>query len=436
MPGFFFSEPCAIISFGFCPVSIYFWNTVNLPFFIARRYLVRQKGGFSSFIIRLAIGATALSVATMIISMAFITGFKYEIREKLFSFWGHIHITPYNVNMGTIITPDPISIDTSLERKIKTISEVRDIAPFAVRPAIIQASHVMEGIQLKGVNSKYRLPAGVGFKGSWISYEDTAYSKQILISQTTADRLNIGVGQELKLYFLEPGTTFPRIRKMQVAGIYHTGMVEVDRDYALCDLRLLQRINNWAPDQINGYQILLTNEQLSDTIANQIFERYIEPPMTVSTMHEIFPNIFSWLQFQDINERIILVIMAIVAIMNLAAALLILIVEQARMVGLLKALGMSGEDMRQIFLYYAGLIAGIGILAGNVLALGICWLQKQFGFIQLSESTYYMRYAPVRLHWWQPAMVDAATLVLCILCMWLPALYIRRIQPARVLQFK
>lgn len=397
---------------------------------------MRQKGAFSSFIIRLAIGATALSVATMIVAMAFITGFKYEIREKLFSFWGHIHITPYNVNMGTIITPDPISRDLALEQKIKGIKEVTEMAPFAVRPAIIQASHIMEGLQLKGVDQQYHLPKGVSFKGKEISYADTSYSKQLLISQTTADRLNINIGDELKLYFLEPGTTFPRIRKMQVSGIYHTGMVEIDRDYAVCDIRLLQRINNWGPDQINGYQISLTRQQLADTLASELYANYIEPPLSVSTMYDIFPNIFSWLQFQDINERIILIIMAIVAIMNLAAALLILIVEQSRLIGLLKAQGMGNEDMRQIFLYYAALIAGIGIVVGNIIALSICFLQAKFGFITLSESTYYMRYAPIKLYWWQPILVDVVTLVLCILCMWLPTLYIRRIQPAKVLQFK
>ncbi|RYD57538.1 MAG: ABC transporter permease [Sphingobacteriales bacterium] len=397
---------------------------------------MRQKGAFSSFIIRLAIGATALSVATMIVAMAFITGFKYEIREKLFSFWGHIHITPYNVNMGTIITPDPISRNPVLEQKIKGHKEIKEMAPFAVRPAIIQANQVMEGLQLKGVDEQYHLPAGVGFKGKALSYADTAYSKQLLISQTTADRLNINIGDELKLYFLEPGTTFPRIRRMMVSGIYHTGMVEVDRDYAVCDLRLLQRINNWAPDQINGYQITVKNQALADTIARQLYDNYIEPPLSVSTMYDIFPNIFSWLQFQDVNERIILIIMAIVAIMNLAAALLILIVEQSRLIGLLKAQGMANEDMRQIFLYYAALIAGIGIILGNAIALSIAFLQKKFGFITLSESTYYMRYAPVRIYWWQPVLIDVVTLVLCILCMWLPTLYIRRIQPAKVLQFK
>lgn len=409
---------------------------MNLPFFIARRYLLRRKGGFSSFIIRLAIIATALSVATMIASAAFVTGFKYEIREKLFSFWGHVHISPFTPNSATIITPTPIRRDLQLEQKVIHTPHVRTIAPFAVRPAILNANKLMEGLQLKGVNNEYQLPANIGLNGQWINYSDSAYSKQIILSQTTADRMDVKPGDEVQMYFLEPGNSFPRVRKLLVTGIFHTGMEEVDKEYAICDLRLLQRINGWDANDINGYQLSLDEERNADSVAEYIRLNYLELPQTTYTMRDIFPNIFDWLQLQDVNTRVIMIIMSIVAIINLAVALLILIVEQARMVGLLKAQGMAPAAMRQIFLYHAALIAGIGIVAGNIIGIGFCLLQKKTGFLQLSESTYYMKYVPVRIDWWQPLTIDIVTLVLCILCMWLPTLYIRRIQPARVLQFK
>lgn len=380
--------------------------------------------------------ATALSVATMILAVAIIAGFKYEIREKLFSFWGHIHVTPYNPNLGTIITPIPILKNPVLEQKIKSVAGVKNIEPFAIRPVILNVNAMMEGLQLKGVDRSYKIPEAMHLKGKGIDYQDTAYAHQIILSETTAGRLNIKEGDELELYFLEPGSTFPRIRKVEVGGLYHSGMDEIDKDYGLCDIRLLQRINNWAPDQINGYQITLDNHVQADSIRNYIFENYINPPLTANTMGDIFPNIFDWLELIDVNGRVILIIMGIVAIMNMAVALLILIIEQARMIGILKAQGMSQGGMQQIFMYHAGFIAGMGILAGNILALGICWLQTRYGFLQLSESTYYMQYVPVKIYWWQPLLIDVATIVLCILCMWLPSLYIRRIQPVKVLQFK
>lgn len=409
---------------------------MNLSFFIARRYVAHRKGAFSAFIIRLAIIATALSVATMVVAVAFVTGFKHEVKEKLFSFWGHVHITPYTPDASSLITPEPIKTNKQLEQQVNATPHVRSITPFAVRPVIINANKLMEGIQLKGISGDYRLHESIGYNGSKINFADTAYSKQVMLSQTTADRLNIKAGDQIQLYFLEPGSTFPRIRKVQVSGIFHTGMEEVDKNYGICDIRLLQRINNWQADDINGYQITLDDQQFSDTIASQIFYGYLQPPLTTYTMNEIFPNIIDWLKLQDVNTRVIIIIMTIVALINMAVVLLILIVEHGRMVGILKAQGMSLIGLRKVFLYYAGLIGFAGILLGNIIGLGFCWLQAHFQFLHLSEATYYVRYVPVRLYWWQPLIIDAATLALCILCMWLPTLYIRRIQPARVLQFK
>jgi len=409
---------------------------LNLPFFIARRYLLKQKGTFSSFIIRLAIFATALSVAVMVVAMAFITGFKYEIREKLFSFWGHVHITEFSPNASNLIVTNPIREDGQLIREVSALPHVTQVVPYALRPAILQANHAMEGIKLKGIRPAYSFPSSIELHGGKIDFSDTSYSKDVILSQSTANRLKVSTGDHVLLYFLEPGATVPRIRKVMVAGLYHTGMDEVDKEFAICDIRLLQRINNWAPDNINGYQIDLDQPKLADSLSNKIFNDYLDAPLTTNTMRDIYPNIFDWLQLQDINAQIVLIIMAVVAVINLAVALLILIVEQARMTGLLAALGMKQKDMQQIFLYHAGLIASVGILAGNILGIGICLLQLKTGFLKLSEATYYMSQVPVRINWWYVLLIDASTLLVCILCMWLPSLYIRRIQPARVLQFK
>lgn len=368
--------------------------------------------------------------------MAFITGFKYEVREKLFSFWGHVHITEFNPNVSNLISAQPIRIDQNLINKVKGLPHVTQVAPYALRPAILKTKGAMEGIKFKGITGNYKIPARMSLTGSTINFSDSAYSKDIILSQTTAERLQIKTGDDLLLYFLEPGATVPRLRKVRVSGLYRTGMEEVDKEFAICDLRLLQRINNWKPDEINGYEIDLSDAQYSDTTANIIFDQYIDAPLTTNTMRDIYPNIFDWLQLQDVNAQIVLIIMAIVAVINLAVALIILIAEQARVVGLLKALGMTNAAQRRIFLFYAGLIAAFGVLLGNVIGIGFCLIQLKTGFLKLSEATYYMSTVPVRINWLYVALIDVATLVVCVLCMWLPSLYIRRIQPVRVLQFK
>jgi lipoprotein-releasing system permease protein len=396
--------------------------------------LRHQKGTFSAFIIRLAIGATTLSVAVMIMAIAFIGGFKSVIREKLFSFWGAVIVSPYNANSTDIVSAEPVRIDSLLVRHIETVPYVHAVYPFVLRPGILQSASEMEGIRLKGVTPRQVFPKSISFTGGPIHFEDTAYAQQIILSRTTASRLNVQPGDAVRLYFITGGT--PRIRKLTVAGTYHTGMDEVDRQFALCDARLLQRLGDWTQDEFSGYQVELEPGHNADTVAAEIYDRYITPPMSAQSITEVYQGVFSWLGTQDTNGRILLIIVGIVALINLASAMLILMVDRAVMIGLMKALGMSARHLWALFLFMSGLIGGMGILLGNTLGLGICLAQQRFGFIHLPEETYNMSTVPVRIILWQIVSLDAGTLLLCVLCTALPLLYIRRIQPARVLQFQ
>jgi lipoprotein-releasing system permease protein len=408
---------------------------LNLSFFIARRYLAKQKGAFSSFIIKLAIVATALSVAVMIVAVAIVTGFNHAITEKLYGFMGHVHVVPYDeTNSNSLTYSDPVYLDTALAAAMKKIPHVTAVSPFTERPVIVQAHGQMDGLALKGVNRDYHFLSGISFSGTPIDYTDTFYARQIILSKTTADRLNINIGDTVQLDFIEDG--IPRIRKVKVSGLYHSGMEEVDKLYGVCDIRLLQRMNNWTADSINGYQLDLDNEKYADTVANFIHYNLVSAPLEAYTTRDTYSSIFDWLDFQSLDGIILLIIMAIVSVINMGAILVILMVDRARMIGLLKALGMTFEATRNIFLSIAGLIGITGIALGNVFALTICWLQVRFGFLKLPEETYYMRFVPIKIVGWQVAVIDIATLLLCVIFMWLPALYIRRVQPARVLQFK
>lgn len=408
---------------------------MNLPFFIAKRYLVKQKGAFSSFIIRLAIIATALSVATMIIAMAIMTGFSDSVSGKLFGFMGHVHVVPYDETRSSSLTfSEPIYLDRNLVAGIKKIPHVVSVAPFLEKPALVQSKGQMEGFVLKGVNKEYSFMEGISLEGNWISFADSSYAKQVLLSQSMANRLNVNIGDTVQLDFFEAG--MPRIRKVRVCGLYHSGMEEVDKMFGVCDMRLLQRINNWGADSVNGFQVNLDNPAYADTVSNYIHYNLTRPPLESYTLTQIYDFIYDWLRMQSVNSVILSVIMAIVAIINMGAILLILMVDRAKMIGLLKALGMPFDGTRNVFLYIAGLIAGSGIFAGNLFAFLLCWLQVRFGLLKLPEQQYYMSTVPVKIVWWHVAVIDVTTLVLCIFCMWLPTLYIRRIQPARVLQFR
>ena len=383
----------------------------------------------------MAVIATGLSVAVMIMAMAVVTGFKFTIREKLYSFMGHVHVSTFDPTRSFSLTDPPIKLDTGLVAAMRRIPHVMQVSPFADRPVILQAHGNMEGLRLKGVDSGYHFSKSITVTGKPIDYTDTLYARQIILSEGTAGRLEVGVGDTVQLEFFE-NTGHPRLRRVRVAALYHSGMEEVDKYYGLCDLRLLQRINNWTKDSINAYQLDLDNEAYADTVSNYIHYHLVTLPLASNTTEENYPNIVDWLNLQSLNGVILLVIMSVVAVISIASVLLILMVDRAAMIGLLKALGMPNGSTVAVFLGISGIISTAGIILGNIVALGMCWLQLKFGIIKLPEDIYYMKYAPIQVVWWQVGAIDVATLALCVFCTWLPALYIRTIDPVKVLQFK
>lgn len=393
-----------------------------------------QQGTFSAFIIRLAIGATALSVAVMILSMSFIGGFKHEIREKLFSFWGQVLIVPFDASTSDISAGLPVQLDRKMMVDVQSMKEVNAVYPFVVRPGILQHESEMEGIRLKGVQSGQKFPDAISFSGVPIDYADSSYSQDIILSKTTAERLRVKIGDDVKLYFLNEGT--PRIRKLHVIGTFHTGMEEIDKQFALCDMRLVQHLSSWLPDDVSGYQVEIKDKTKADSMAAKIYYEHINPPMNAQSINDVYGGVFSWLSTQDTNGRIILIIVAIVAFINLASSMLILMVDRAVMIGLLKALGMTPKALWSLFLYISALIGGLGILFGNILGLGLAFCQNEFHWIKLPEETYNVSSVPVQLVWWHVAVLDLSTFCLCLFCALLPLLYIRRIQAAQVLSFE
>ena len=410
------------------------FERLNLPFFIARRYLAHQKGTFAS-ITRLSVLASALSITVMIISLAVVTGFTYQVKQKLYSFNGHVHVSSFDLARSVSINSTPIYLDKKLMQQMRQIPHVVQVSPFVQVPVIVQAKGHMEGIKLKGVNSDYHFSSAISISGKNIDYSDTNYSRQILLSEGTARKLDVYSGDTVQVEFLNDNG-MPRIRKVRVAGLYHSGLEDVDKYFGVCDIRMLQHINQWTADSINAYQLDLSNEQFADTVSNFIHYNLVIPPLESTTTNENNDSLLDWLNLQSMNSTIILIIMAIVSIINMGAVILILMVDRANMIGLLKALGMPFKEMVKVFLAVGGIIGGAGILLGNILALGLCWLQLHFGLVKLPEETYFMKYAPVKLVWWHVVLTDVGSLVLFLVCMLLPALYIRTIQPAKVLQFK
>ncbi len=434
-------------------------NFVNFPFFIARRVAAAGSRSFARLIIYIAIAAVALSISVMIIATALISGFKSEISSKMFGFWGHIHIVSAAGN--TTLEPKPISLNVPFYRSLDSIRTlayetpegktmvthggVKHVQAYITKPGIItvrrnkddDSKKNFEGVILKGVGKDYDwtfLNEHLVEGRKILNSTDSALSRDILISQTTADRLLLKNGDKFIVHFIQENQEKKRV--FQVCGLYKTGLEEYDRKFAIVDMAQLQDLMGWGRDSVSGFEVVVDDLRDLDAVNEYIHKEVVPSDMYATTVRDEQPAIFQWLDLQDVNEQIIIGLMLLVSIINMATTLLILILERSNMIGALKALGATNWSVQKIFLFYGAIIVGAGLLAGNVLGVGLSWLQQRFHFIKLSEADYYLSVAPIQLSFWNIAALNLGVFAVTLVFLCLPSFLVTTITPVKTLRFK
>jgi len=410
---------------------------LNLASFIAWRIAFNKNTSFSRFIIRLAIVATCISVAVMILTFALTSGFQTTISGKVFSFWGHLRVQEFQANKVTLAEEVPIEKNDTVVQLLRKNPEVKTIQTFATKNAILRTSEAVEGVLFKAVEKDYDFSNLADFlkSGNWLSFPDSGYSDQVVLSEYTAKQLSLKLNDKILIYFIQPNGAPPRPRKLTIAGLYRSGIDEYDKVIAFCDLRLIQRLNDWRPNEIGGYELFLKDYRQMDTVASSIFYQ-LPQQWNVETSRELYPNIFDWLNLQNQTVVLVIIVMVIVAILNLVTCLIILVLERIRMIGILKAVGSPDSSIQGIFLYHGAIITVLGIIGGDLAALLLCWLQQRYGFITLPEEAYYISTAAVNLEWWHVVVVNAGTFLVCFLTLRIPTFIVKRVQPVRAIQFR
>jgi len=410
---------------------------LNLPIYIAKNLIKGNKKAFSSFILRVSVLATTISVATMIVALSFINGFQQVVAEKIFHFWGHLRVQHFEPLKSSIAEASAIQRTPEIEDILRRTSGVKSIAPYTNKSAILKSTGSIEGVLVKGIDSSYPLEKINRFliKGKWPSLSDSLHANEIAISSYTANQLNIEQGSSLLIYFIQENGEMPKTRKLTVSGIYKTGIDVYDKVYAIGDLSMIQRLNDWDSSTISGYEIDADDFSQMENISLKIYEE-LPTGWNAITLKELSPEIFDWLQLQDTNKAILIIVMIIIASINLITCLLILILERTNMIAMLKAVGAKENTIQQIFIYYGTWIAFRGIGWGTALGLGICYLQQYTHFIKLNEEAYYIDAAPVAINYFQVGIIAISTLILSLIILILPSIISRKINPSKALHFR
>lgn len=406
---------------------------MNFPYFLAKRITRSGKRTFSKLIVRVGIGAIAVGLAAMILAVAVLNGFKDEVTAKQRGFFGDINLTKYDLNLS--FENSPFVLKEEKKQEILDIPGVTGIQQYATKAGIINVNGEVEGVVMKGIDSLYdqQFISSILIDGQGIDFSDsTAAVGQILISSYTANRLRLSVGDDFIMYFVQEPI---RRRKFDIVGIYNTSAEELDKMYVIGALSLIRRLNNWAENEVGGYEVTVRDFSRLEEITDEIYEIL---PINVDavSLRERFPEIFQWLDLLDANPKIILTLMMIVSVINMVSALLIMILERTSMIGVLKALGYTNGGIRKVFLYNATYLVGLGLLLGNVLGLGICFFQDATRYFKLDEASYYVSYIPVYITFWEVIILNIGVLAIALLVLLVPSYLISKISPVKAIQFK
>jgi len=413
---------------------------VNIDIFIAKRFFKDKSGNqrISKPIVSIAVVGVALGIIVMILSVAIVTGFKSEIRNKITGFGSHIKIVNYDTN--TSLETVPINKNLNFYPSIDTAEGINHIQPYAIKGGILKTQENFQGGVLKGVdeNFKWSFFKRNIIEGETFQVTDTAKTNKILISKYFANLLKLETGDPVAMYFVDKP---PRMRKFIISGIYDTGLEDFDKKFILADIKHVQKLNGWDKNQISGFEIILDEFDEIKNLSTNIRNNYTYPLFSEGTKLRVlpitteFPQIFDWLNIIDVNVWVILTLVIIVAGFNMISGLLIIILERTSMIGLFKAMGSTNWSIRKIFLYLSSLLIGKGMLWGNIIGIALCLIQKEFGIIKLDPATYYLEVVPINLKILHIILLNVGSLIITVIMLIIPSYIIAKISPIKTIRF-
>jgi len=394
---------------------------LNTAFEIAKRISFYKQKNYTRFIVRLSIAATAISVAAILLTFSIVNGFQATVSSKLFSFWGHIQISSVN---GASLKED-----AQVAKKIKTIPNIQSASAFLNQTMVLAKDIEIEGLNAKGIADFSSIPNLI--QGRIIQSDGQSPGKEIVLSKNMAAKLHIAIGDQVRLYFFQNNQV--QERRLSVVGLFHSGIEEYDLKNVFVDIQLLQQMT-LAPTAITGYQMNV--QDLSKIAQTQMdIQSNLPENWVASASADLYPQLFDWIQVQNINRNITIIIMLLIAVVNLITCLLILLLERVPMIGSLNAMGATHAMIQKVFMYQASFIAWIGIGLGVLIGLGLSILQLKFQWIQLDESAYLIDVLPIQIQPLQVIGVIVGTAIVCYLSFLLPTIWIKKMSPAKAIRF-
>ena len=410
-------------------------------FSIARRLYGRQEEGHSLSrpAIRIAMWGIAVGLAVMILSVCIILGFKKEVQQKVIGFGGHIEVINYQTLYS--VEAKPIVVDELLMHRLGRMEGISHVQRFITKTGMLKTEQAFKGVVLRGIAEEYDTTflASHLIEGCLPHFSSSEISNEIAISSLMASELGLRVGEKVYAYFFSNQV---KARRFLITGIYETHLREFDNVLVFTDLLATQKLNGWESYQCAGAELLIDDFSQLDQRTNEVVavmnhtQDVDGNSYSTHNIKELYPSIFSWLSLLDKNVYVILTLMILLSLFTMTSGLLIIILERTNFIAVMKALGASDGQIRRIFLHFATLLIGRGLIWGNIIGIGLALLQQYFGLIPLDPATYYVDAVPILFSWPLILVLNVATLVITILVMIIPSYIVTQVHPAQVMRFE
>ena len=383
---------------------------------------------------RLAVTSVALAIIVMLVAWAVVVGFKNQIRDKVVGFVAPIHVQTLDKNES--VEETPFVLDSSLIMMLNSVDGISHYQMVANKAGMIKTDEEIQGVVLKGVDENYDWTYfnSCLLEGKTPEYHANERSTEVMVSKAIANKMLLGVGDDVRVWFIDKDMQ-ARGRKFTVTGVFETGLTEFDERFVFADLNQIRKLNGWEDNEAGLLEIVLQPDADVDAVNSKLY--YSLPSHLASyTARDSNPQIFDWLDLLDTNVWLIMALMLLVAGITLVSMLLIIIIERTSTIGLLKAMGASNRFVREVFLRRSLRILLIGMLIGNAIGLGFCFMQQQLGFIRLDAATYYLSKVPIELHPITVLLINVGTFLLWVLMLLIPTSVINRTSPTKSIRFE
>jgi lipoprotein-releasing system permease protein len=448
--------------------------TLNLSYFISKRITEARQSGFSATIHLIAVTSIAIGLLAAILSFLVMKGFQETVKNKIYGFSGHLLVTKFSMNNSPEEKPMNFQIEVMNNRKDYPF--IKHVQEFAHKAGLVKTEDEVLGVVVKGIGKSFATKdfAPNMVEGKFIDLPDSGYANQVVISRIISDKIKAKVGDAITVHFFQNP---PRSRRLKVTGIYETNLSEYfDSKVIITDIRLIQRLNDWSDSLAGGLEIFLDynyfnknelrmkhtrkkSEQLDDNgnvisskgpldnfinfnyedaVVEESIERIgsaMDYDLNIEKVSDKYLQVFEWLQLLSRQVNILLVIILFVICLNMVSIVFLLVMERTQMIGLLKALGAGNKIVRQVFIYNGMLLISKGLIIGNIIGIGLCFLQDRLKIIKLNPHDYYMSFVPISWHWEIIILLNILTFLVVTVVLLLPTMVISRINPIKAIRF-